>query len=445
MEINMGTLFLIIAFLIETSFAAYCIITKSNHRNIRSFARIGVFGAFVFFTLILVIQWSFRWYGVAILLLIWAALGAWTLIGKQEDKKGYKTGQVVINAIGALLLVIIATTPELIFPQHKSPKMTGKYMVATAKFTYTDPSRIETFTHTGENRKVNVEFWYPKDGDDSYPLVVFSHGSFGIKTSNTSTFLELASNGYVVCSIDHPYHSLYTIDSDRHLITVDPSFVQEVTGANNGKYDESAIYKLEQKWMNLRTTDINFVLDTILARSKDSSSEPVYQRIDSQKIGLMGHSLGGAAVAQVARERNDISAVINLDADMLGEYLDYTDGKYTINEKVYPVPILNIFADDMIKLMDAIKDPNAVIAVKHVIARAPNAFEVDLIGTNHMSVTDLPLVSPVFVSVINASVPKAGGYEVDAFSTIEKMNNTVLKFFNVFLKDQGTFFSAGAH
>ncbi len=63
---------------------------------------------------------------------------------------------------------------------------------------------------TAGNRQVNVEFWYPSDGGGKYPLVVFSHGALGIKTSNTSTFIELASHGYVVCSIDHPYQALFT-------------------------------------------------------------------------------------------------------------------------------------------------------------------------------------------------------------------------------------------
>ena len=147
--------------------------------------------------------------------------------------------------------------------------MTGKYEVATVNYTYTDKSRIETFTNTGENRKVNVEFWYPKDADGKYPLVVFSHGIFGIKTSNTSTFMELASNGYVVCSIDHPYHSLFTIDTNGHRTIIDTSFLQEYMNVSNGKYDEATIFKLEQKWMQLRTADINFVLDTILAQAKD--------------------------------------------------------------------------------------------------------------------------------------------------------------------------------
>jgi predicted dienelactone hydrolase len=69
-----------------------------------------------------------------------------------------------------------------------------------------------------------VEFWYPKDAEGTYPLVVFSHGTGSMKTSNTSTSVDLASNGYVVCSIDHPYHSLFTIGSDGKLITIDPSY-----------------------------------------------------------------------------------------------------------------------------------------------------------------------------------------------------------------------------
>jgi predicted dienelactone hydrolase len=164
---------------------------------------------------------------------------------------------------------------------------------------------------------VNVEFWYPADGGGPYPLVVFSHGAFGIKASNTSTFMDLASNGYVVCSIDHPYHSLMTVDADGHRTMVDLSFLQEVIDLNKGKYDEETGYRLHQKWMALRVADINFVLDTILQQVKDSSSDGVYRLIDPGRIGLMGHSLGGESVAQVARERSDISAVVNLDSNLL--------------------------------------------------------------------------------------------------------------------------------
>ncbi len=441
----MGHIILIISFGIEAAFAMYCIITKSNQPKVRSFVRIGAFAAFVVFTLISVIQWGFRWYLLAALLLVWAALGAWTLIRRKTEKKGYQAGRSVFNAIAMLLLVVVVLTPALVFPQYQAPKMTGKHAVATVSHTYTDASRVETFTTTGENRKVNVEFWYPKDAGGTYPLVVFSHGAIGMKISNSSTFMELASNGYVVCSIDHPYHSLFTIGADRHPVTVNPAFIQDVVGINSGKYDEATIFKLQHEWMALRIADIQFVLNTILARAKDGGSGAVYQLIDTGKIGLMGHSLGGESVAQVARERDDIGAVINLDANLGGEYLDYVDGKYVMNDKVYPAPILTILADDVVRLIAAVPDANTVVAVQHVTATAPNAFEVHLTGTDHMSVTDLPLVSPFFVSVINASVPKSGGQEIDPLATIEKMNSIVLDFFNVYLKGEGTFTYKGTY
>jgi dienelactone hydrolase len=443
MGITMTSIILMVAFVTEAAFATYCIITKSNQRRVRSFVRIGALAAFVLLTLVSAIQWSFRWYGLAVLLFVWAVLGTWALIAKRAEKKDYKAVFVVLRGIGTLLLVCLTIVPALVFRQTKLPPPTGAHPVATVNYTYTDLSRIETFTNTGENREVNVEFWYPADGGGPYPLIVFSHGAFGIKISNTSTFVDLASNGYVVCSIDHPYHSFFTIDATGHRTMVDRSFLQEVIDLNAGKYDEGTGFRLQKKWMNLRIADINFVLDMILEQVKDTGSGPVYQLIDPEKIGLMGHSLGGESSAQVARERNDIGAVVNLDANLEGEYSDYVDGKYVMNQEVYPVPLLTILTSTTVRMIDAIPDANTVVAVKHVTATAPNAFEVDLPGTDHMSVTDLPLISPFLVSLINASVPKGGGQEATPYATIEKMNDIVLKFFNAYLKSEGTFTVAG--
>lgn len=112
------------------------------------------------------------------------------------------------------LVFSFAIIPAIIFPQYKNPEITGNHKIETSSYTFTDENRIEEFTDTGENRKVTVEFWYPKEAEGKYPLIIFSHGAFGVKMSNTSTFMELASNGYVVCSIDHPYHAAGTMDVD---------------------------------------------------------------------------------------------------------------------------------------------------------------------------------------------------------------------------------------
>jgi hypothetical protein len=118
----MATSILIIALVIEAAFAAYCILTKSNLKDTRSFLRLGAFAVFVIFTMVSVIEWSFRWYGIAALLLIWAALGAWSLLRKKEEKNEYRPGRIVFKAIAVLPMDVIAVTPALIFPQHDLPR-----------------------------------------------------------------------------------------------------------------------------------------------------------------------------------------------------------------------------------------------------------------------------------------------------------------------------------
>jgi dienelactone hydrolase len=427
----MGTIILLIAFVIEAAFALYCMITKSNQEKVKSYLRIGALAAFILFTLVSVIQWGFRWYLLAALLFIWAALGVWTLTRKPGEMNSYKAGPSLVKAVLMLLLVFIAVVPALIFPQYKQPQVTGKHPVATALFTYTNENQIETFTNTGEKRKVNVEFWYPADstGGGKYPLVVFSHGSMGIKTSNPSTFMELASNGYVICSIDHPYHAMFTRGSNGRVVTVAASF---------------QTLKLENNWMTVQATDINFVLNTILAKAKDPGSAAVYHLVDGEKIGLMGHSLGGVSSAQVARERvangrNEIDAVVNLDADLFGEYVGVVDGKEVLNKSLYPVPILTLLSEDIKQRIDAIPNADKFVAVQYISTTNPQAYEIVFPGTNHMSFTDMPLTSPLLTSLLNSSVHSTRGSGADPLATIEKMNATVLQFFNVYLKGEGRF------
>lgn len=442
----MGLIILIIAVFIEVTFGVYCIATKSNQKRIRSLVRISAFVTFVIFTMVSVIQWSFRWILLASVLFIWTINGGVSLLRKKIDKKEYKAVPIVFKAIAMWLIIVISVTPVLIFPQHKLPEMTGKYKVNTVLYTYTDNNRIETFKDTGENRKVTFEFWYPSDGDGRYPLVVFSHGAFGISASNTSTYSELASNGYIVCSISHPYHSMYTIDTDGNFIMGDKSFRQEVIDVNNDVYNNETVYELEQKWLKVRTEDMNFVLDTIIKNAKAGSFDEVYQLVNTDKIGLIGHSLGGAAGVQLGRERDDIDGVINLDGDLLGECVGVVDGKYVVNKEIYSVPILGIYTDDMMKLYASITDSDFIIPKDLISATAPKAYEVYISGTNHMSLTDLPLFSPFLANMIMGSIKKIdGGQEADKYYVIERMNSIVLEFFDCYLKDEGSFQYAGTY
>ncbi len=177
----MGTFIFLTAVVVEIAFAVFCIFTKSNHKEVRSITRIAAFIGFVLFAVLPIIDWSFRYYALGTLLLLLAVIGAVYLIHKNEEKRVYKAVRVVLKAIGMTVLIFALTLPAIIFPQNKAVvEATGEYQVSTVTYTYTDTSRIESYTDAGENRKLNVELWYPEKVEETYPLIVFSHGAFGI-------------------------------------------------------------------------------------------------------------------------------------------------------------------------------------------------------------------------------------------------------------------------
>lgn len=432
----MGVFIIIIVLIFEVAFIVYSIKSGNYHNKIRNKIRIAAFIAFVGLALSPVIEWSFRWYLLGVVLAGLAVISLARVIAEKHGNKPYKRWRMVSKGIAMLLILTLATMPAIIFPQYDEPELTGVNKVRASSYTFTDTNRIETFTDTGENRKLTAEFWYPEDADGKYPLIVFSHGAFGVRTSNTSTMMELASNGYVVCSIDHPYHAAGSVDVDGKLTIGSNEFMQEVVDANSDVYSDKEQLELYSRWMDLRTNDISFVLDTILNNTENNSTE-FYGLIDSSRIGLIGHSLGGAASAQLGRERKDISAVINLDGTMLGEYRSNGEGEPVMNEEPYPRPLLNFYSEYVINELTANPEyeyPNRVIS-----SISQEAFETCIKGSGHMSYTDLPLFSPFLANQLSGISGGTSKATVDEYYCIETMNELVLEFFNCYTKGESVF------
>ena len=170
-------------------------------------------------------------------------------------EKEYQSKHIALRGISALLLVFLVILPAMLFPEYKAPETTGKYMVTNIQTTYTDISRIEGYVSTGENRKVNVEFWYPENGEGRYPLVLFSHGALGINTSNVTLYRELASHGYVIASIAHPYQAFWTKSEDGQVTLLNLEYLREIQ-QEDAKTNKQQSFEYYQKWMNIRTGDI---------------------------------------------------------------------------------------------------------------------------------------------------------------------------------------------
>lgn len=427
----MEILILVVMLVFELAIAVYSIATKQSRSKLKSWTRIAISIGFMILVLGKVIVWDFSWGLFAGLLFIFACKEMFALLRKQIHTPRYKAFSTIWKFLFLALTVVVTLVPVLLFPQYRLPQATGPYAVATAIYSYVDMNREEEFTDQEDNRSVNVEFWYPEQADGTYPLLVFSHGAFGIKTSNTSTFTELASHGYVVVSIDHPYHSFYTVSEDGKVVTVNPAYLQEFNNANKGVYSLEKYFGLNQKWMKLRTDDMDFVMDTILEQA-GQKKDAVYERIDTEKIGVFGHSMGGAASVALSREREDIDAVVNIDAPFFSELVyDKAANELTAKSEPYTIPLLNIYSDDVWVQLDG---SSPYIANKISNENFKGAYTVHFKGAKHLSLTDLPLFSPILANLL-----QGGKAEIDKYYAIETQNELILRFFDYALKHQGQF------
>lgn len=418
----MGIITLIVLLAVEIFFWAWTTKSKSNHEQEKSIVRIAELVLLVVLLLTGVFAWGFRYFMLLAVLAIQTIVSIIVLVRRNE--KPYRFRKNILGLVRNSLLYAFALFLAILCPQFTQPVITGSYDVATAKYTWVDENRVEAFSGTGENRALTVEFWYPENITGKVPLVVFSHGAFGFSGSNASTFNELASNGYVVASIGHTYHAFFTMDTSGKLTTVDTDFLNSVN-AVNAEDDPEQEYYVPKEWMNLRIADENFVLDTIIEHVNIDSNDTLFSLIDIEHIGVFGHSLGGASFAQLGRERNDIDAVIDLDGSMLGEEIGFENGKVILNDTPYPVPLLNIYAQDHYEAaMELVGDGYDNF---YASQNAACSYEVMFKDAGHLNFTDLPLFSPTLAKILGVGT-------VNARYCIETTNQIVLEFFDCYLK-----------
>lgn len=310
------------------------------------------------------------------------------------------------------LVTLLAAAPVLIFPGYVPIEPTGDLPVATATREITDPAR--------DDRWLALGMWYPNVSGGSFPLVVFSHGSMGVKDTNLSLFRELASHGHVVVSIAHTGHALYSRHGTGRRTWIDTEYLGELRR-------EDATEDLEQslayyrKWMAVRVGDIGFVVDHVLG---NAGGDAVFALVDRDRIGLVGHSLGGAAVYGAARIRDDIDAVVGLEAPFMTEIVDVEESEFVWNPDPYPVPVLNVYSDSAWGHLDEWPQYRR----NREMLDDPTVLNVHLAGVGHLHLTDLSLSSPLLTRLLNGH-PSRG----DARAALTELNGHVLRFFDTHL------------
>ena len=134
----------------------------------------------------------------------------------------------------------------------------------------------------------------------------------------TAQFEDLASHGYVVAAITHPYDAFLTVFPDGRWVPFERSR-REAAGSSQ---DQRIAY--ENARVEWWATDIRFVLDELFRQNRArSTATPFAGHLDLKRVGAFGHSVGGRAAARACQLDNRIRACADQDglARMLPFYL----------------------------------------------------------------------------------------------------------------------------
>jgi dienelactone hydrolase len=172
-----------------------------------------------------------------------------------------------------------------------------------------DLSRV----HPHSLRGVDVSTLQPP-----YPVVILRAGASAEVWNYQALAEDLASHGYVVVGLDAPYRSHVVVFPDgrvmRRLPQNNPELCLERTGEERARCAD----RLLRAW----SADSSFVLDRLAELSASDPSGKYKGRFDTSRVGVLGHSFGGAAAMQFCHDDVRCTAGIDIDGAPAGRVVE---------------------------------------------------------------------------------------------------------------------------
>jgi predicted dienelactone hydrolase len=365
---------------------------------------------------------------------------------------------VVAVLIGVGALYVWSKLPK--FPERPFTASLGPYRVGTREFDWTDSSRGEPYTkNPADHRRVVVQVWYPAQpsngvepapyllrpeefadqrgaravkkvrtnsvldapivtSDSAFPILIYNHGGSWTRWSATFSTEWLASQGYVVFSVEHFGFNQTVRFPDGTEFKSDTLAFPKETG--QGEKDALASWDyLDRSVFPVWEADARFTLDRVFELARNPG--PFQGRLDTTRVGAFGWSLGGATGVQLSADDPRIKAVVDHDGQLFGD----------VREKGTPRPIMLLHhgRDDALdypeKDRPAIRKLIAMTDAWDSTARIHSTadwFEVKVADTEHGNFSDLTLFYPV----------RKG--QLDPRRAHEIINAYTLAFFDHYLK-----------
>ena len=212
--------------------------------------------------------------------------------------------------------------------------------------------------------------------DSGFPLILFSPGGGVSRLLYTTIAQEVARNGYIVASIDHPYDAQIVEFPDGRLVF---GIDINITAAPD------TILAQTNEIVAVRVQDVSFVIDEL---STPSPQHPF--TIDTKNVIVFGHSLGGTTAASAMVNDTRIAGGLNFDGDFYGAI--------AVNVSVVRNPFL------FFEAARGVPRPNWDNAWNNHLKGWK--LDLQLLGAVHGSFDDMPLVTEIIG--IRAGLSKVG-------------------------------------
>ncbi len=281
----------------------------------------------------------------------------------------------------------------------------------------------KTDTYSSPNIDVSSE-------EQHFPVLLFNPGFyFGMVDLYTSYMENLASNGYIVFSIIHIYQQPLVVFPDgkkaklmkkkmqlaflewalEDRIKTEKLNTQEIIEeATNATLDQ---LKRFNRVVDLWVVDNEFVIDYINIINADTSSI-FYSKLNTDKIGVFGQSIGGAVAGQLCFKNEKLKAGINLDCFQFGDIV--------CNDLKTPFMLIE---------SEYQKKWNR--GNKYIFSNVKSDFySLLLLNTKHFITSDVPLFP-----ILSKEQQESFFGNADKINSVSLINKYILDFFNLYLKD----------
>lgn len=180
----------------------------------------------------------------------------------------------------------------------------------------------------------------PEKTENGFPVIIFSPGYALPVIEMYSSMLEnIASYGYIVFAAAHPYEIAEVVYPDKHTINLDstrfrtmlregkPEWELSNSIKDSVKKREIEIETVKESFtlnssLNFWVEDIRFLIDELFQTNSPKIKGMFSGIMNLKKIGVLGHSFGGAAAGQLCLIDKRVSAGINLDGTQFGDILE---------------------------------------------------------------------------------------------------------------------------